>query len=71
LCKRDAGQELQIQRWIEAVNGEPFPADKPTFEDALKDGIILCNMMNKLSPGIVPKINTSGPSFKMMENVNR
>ena len=70
LCKRDAAQEAEIQRWIESVLGEKFPAGK-TFEDSLKDGIILCNLMNKLSPGIVPKINTSGPSFKMMENVNK
>ena len=26
--------------------------------------------MNKLKPGSIPKINTSGPSFKMMENIN-
>ena len=33
--------------------------------------MILCQLMNKLSPGSVSKINTSGPSFKMMENANR
>ncbi len=70
LCKRDAAQEAEIQRWIEAVLGENFPPGKP-FEDCLKDGIMLCRLMNKLEPGIVPKINESGPSFKMMENVNR
>ena len=70
LCKRDSAQEAEIQRWIESVLGEKFPAGK-TFEDSLKDGIILCNLMNKLSPGIISKINTSGPSFKMMENVNK
>ena len=26
--------------------------------------------MNKLKPGAINKINTSGPSFKMMENIN-
>ena len=26
--------------------------------------------MNKLKPGSIPKINTSGASFKMMENIN-
>lgn len=70
LCKRDAAQENEIQRWIEAVVGEKFP-DGVSYEDALKDGIILCKMMNKLSPGIVTKVNMSGPNFKMMENVNR
>ena len=70
LCKRDPVQEGKIQTWIESVMGEKFPPGKP-FEDALKDGIILCNLMNKLSPGIISKINTSGPNFKMMENVNK
>ena len=26
--------------------------------------------MNKIKPGSVPKVNTSGASFKMMENIN-
>lgn len=26
--------------------------------------------MNKLKPGAIPKINTTGASFKMMENIN-
>jgi len=39
------------------------------YEESLKDGIILCKLMNKLKPGAIPKINTSGASFKMMENI--
>lgn len=70
LCKRDSGQETEVQSWIEAVLGEKFPAGKP-YEDVLKDGVVLCRLMNKLSPGIVPKINESGPTFKMVENVNK
>jgi hypothetical protein len=27
-------------------------------------------LMNKISPGSVPKINSSGGQFKMMENIN-
>lgn len=27
--------------------------------------------MNKLSPGSIPKINTQGGQFKMMENLNK
>ena len=68
-CKRDALQELEIQRWIEAVLGEPFP--ELPYDDALKNGVILCKLMNKLSPGSVSKINETGASFKLMENVSR
>ena len=27
--------------------------------------------MNKLKPGSIPKINTTGGQFKMMENINK
>lgn len=68
LCKRDPEQELKAQAWIESVLNEKF--SKP-FEDELKDGILLCRLINQLSPGSVIKIQTSGPNFKLMENVNR
>jgi transgelin len=67
--KRNAEQEAEAQSWIEEVLGAKFPPGEK-YEDALKDGIILCKVMNKLKPGSVPKINTSGASFKMMENIN-
>ena len=63
-------QEYQVQKWIEAVLNEPFPEGKP-YEDVLKDGVILCKLMNTLSPGSIPKINVSGAHFKLMENVSR
>lgn len=31
----------------------------------------LNRLMNKLKPGAIPKINTSGGQFKMMENINK
>ncbi len=48
--------------------GKPFSR---SYDDTLRDGVVLCQLMNKLSPGLVPKINTEGSNFKMMENVNR
>ena len=38
--KRDPNLDHEAQVWIEAILGEKFPAG--TYEDALKDGIILC-----------------------------
>ena len=31
---------------------------------------MLCQLINKLAPGSVAKVNTSGGQFKMMENIN-
>ena len=67
--KRDPQQEKEAQEWVEAVLGKKFPAGE-AFEDVIRDGTVLCEMMNKLVPGAVPKINTSGGQFKMMENIN-
>ncbi|KZC05914.1 Muscle-specific protein 20 [Dufourea novaeangliae] len=41
------------------------------YEDALRDGVLLCQLMNKLQPGLVTKINTSGGDYKMMDNLNQ
>lgn len=68
--KRDPEQEREAQAWIEAVIGRKFPPGLP-YEDALRDGIILCQLMNRLKPGIVTKINTSGGDYKLMDNLSQ
>ena len=40
------------------------------LHEKLKDGIILCKLINALQPGIIPKINESKQPFKQMENIN-
>ncbi|CAF1039944.1 unnamed protein product [Didymodactylos carnosus] len=67
-AKRSTDLDQEAQAWIESVSGEKFPSDI-SYEDALKDGIILCKLMNKLSPNSIPKIATSGGAFKLRENV--
>lgn len=68
--KREADQEAEAQQWIEKIIGERFPAGV-RYEDALRDGVILCRLMNKLQPGLVTKINTSGGDYKFMDNLNQ
>lgn len=67
--KRDKEQEQEAQEWIETITGEPFAKD--TFEDSLRDGILLCKLMNKLHPGIIQKISVSGGDYKMMDNISQ
>lgn len=40
------------------------------LQEKLKDGIVLCKLINTLQPGIIPKINESKQPFKQMENIN-
>jgi len=67
--KRDAEQEKEAQTWIETLTGEKFPAGV-LYEDVIRDGIVLCKLMNAIKPGSISKINTTGAQFKMMENIN-
>ena len=41
------------------------------YEDILRDGVILCNLINKISPGSVKKIQERGTNFQLMENIQR
>ncbi|KAI5702737.1 muscle-specific protein 20 [Diaphorina citri] len=68
-AKRNPEQDKEAQAWIETVTGQKFPAGV-LYEDAIKDGQILCHLINKLKPGSVAKINSSGGQFKFMENIN-
>ncbi|PVD28231.1 hypothetical protein C0Q70_10818 [Pomacea canaliculata] len=68
--ERDPELEAQALDWIEANLGEPLDRKKP-FDDLLKDGIILCKLMNKLMPGCIKKIDTKGGGFALMQNIER
>ena len=67
-AKLDPELEYQVRAWIEAVVGEPLASDD-TIE-TLKDGTVLCKLVNKIKPGAVAKISPSKLAFKQMENIN-
>lgn len=68
--KRDPLQDQEAQQWIETILGRKFPAGVK-YEDYLRDGVVLCELINKIKPGSVNKVNTTGGDFKMMENINK
>ena len=35
----------------------------------LKNGVVLCKLMNKISPGAIPKFKEKGMPFILMENI--
>ena len=39
------------------------------IKQVLKNGVVLCKLMNKISPGAIAKFKESGPAFLLMENV--
>jgi len=53
--------------FIETVTGGKVEGD---FQSALKSGVLLCQLLNKLQPNSISRINTSKMPFKEMENVD-
>jgi hypothetical protein len=66
-AKYDVGLEEEVTRWIEAVTGEA--KGDQSFQEWLKNGVVLCKLANCVKPGSVKKINESKLAFKEMENI--
>eukprot|EP01113_Clastostelium_recurvatum_P030741 TRINITY_DN3769_c0_g1_i1.p1 TRINITY_DN3769_c0_g1~~TRINITY_DN3769_c0_g1_i1.p1 ORF type:complete len:413 (+),score=96.84 TRINITY_DN3769_c0_g1_i1:22-1239(+) len=63
--KHDPQYERQALDWVQQITGMAVPNVFPS----LKSGEILCVLLNKLRPGIVPKINKN-PSHVLLEREN-
>jgi len=67
---RDPELEQQVLDWIAALTGEVKP-EKEKYEDFLRDGLVLCKLINKLAPGSVKRTAKKGSgNFALMENVS-
>ncbi|KAK6484208.1 calponin-3-like [Huso huso] len=65
--KYDSQKEEELRVWIEDVTGMPIGGE--SFQKGLKDGVILCELINKLQPGSVKKINHSQLNWHKLENL--
>jgi len=66
-AKYDPELEREVTEWIEAVTDQK--KEDKDFAEWLKDGHVLCALVNTIKPGIVKKVNTSSLPFKQMENI--
>ncbi|KAJ2801832.1 Protein kinase of the Mitotic Exit Network, partial [Coemansia helicoidea] len=55
-------------RFIDAVLGLQLEAC--SLREDLRDGVVLCRLINALRPGAVKRINTKGLPFTQMENIS-
>ncbi|PRP77589.1 hypothetical protein PROFUN_00450 [Planoprotostelium fungivorum] len=58
--------EAEVREWIESVTGEKLTG---TFAASLKSGVTLCNLINKIKPNTIKKINKMSTPFMQMENI--
>ena len=65
-AKLDPELRRQAHVWIQDVTGENFEE----FNEGLKDGVILCKLINILQIDSVKKINSSKMAFKMVRKVH-
>ncbi|OXA50648.1 muscle-specific protein 20 [Folsomia candida] len=66
---RDPDEEAEAAAWVQQVVGEQFPP--VPYEDILRNGIVLCKLINRLQPGIIKKVNTSGGDYKFIDNIQQ
>ncbi|KPP60186.1 calponin-1-like [Scleropages formosus] len=64
--KYDPQKEEELRQWIQEITGRRVPEN---FMEGLKDGVILCELINKLQPGSVKKINDSPQNWHQLENI--
>ncbi|XP_068922930.1 LIM domain only protein 7 isoform X12 [Petaurus breviceps papuanus] len=58
----------EAQRWVEAVTEKNF--ENKDFRASLENGVLLCDLINKLKPGIIKKINRLSTPIAGLDNVN-
>uniref|UniRef100_UPI00398E82A6 calponin-2-like n=1 Tax=Pristiophorus japonicus TaxID=55135 RepID=UPI00398E82A6 len=65
--KYDPQKEEELRIWIEQITGQQIGDN---FQKGLKNGVILCELINKIKPNSVKKINRSALNWHQLENVS-
>mmetsp|Transcript_38675 Transcript_38675/g.124105 ORF Transcript_38675/g.124105 Transcript_38675/m.124105 type:complete len:270 (-) Transcript_38675:250-1059(-) len=65
--KYDPALEADCRSWLEVVTGTALP--EGTLHEALKSGVVLCNAVNAIKPGVCKAPFTGSMAFKQMENI--
>jgi len=64
--KYDTNLEKEAMEWIESVTGLKLEG---SLVNALKSGVVLCTLINKIKPNTIKHINNAKMAFMQMENI--
>ncbi|XP_078796149.1 LIM domain only protein 7 isoform X26 [Oryzias latipes] len=58
----------EAQRWIETVTKKKFGSSD--FRSALESGVLLCDLINKIKPGLIKRVNRLPTPIAGLDNLN-
>ncbi|XP_063809030.1 LIM domain only protein 7 isoform X9 [Pseudophryne corroboree] len=58
----------EARRWVEEVTGKSF--GNQDFRSALENGVLFSDLINKIKPGIIKKINRLSTPIAGLDNIN-
>ncbi|XP_034417020.1 LIM domain only protein 7 isoform X3 [Cyclopterus lumpus] len=58
----------EAQRWVEAVTKKKFGSED--FRSALENGVLLCDLINKITPGVIRRVNRLPTPIAGLDNLN-
>ncbi|XP_067299775.1 LIM domain only protein 7 isoform X2 [Pseudorasbora parva] len=64
----DEAAYSEARRWIEAVTKKKFGSSN--FRSSLENGLLLCELINKIKPGIIKKLNRLSTPIAGLDNIN-
>ena len=68
--KRNIELEKEALEWIHKVTGKQIQSNNGDYSEDLRDGVTLCDLINKLRPGTIKKVNRNAKMpFIKMENI--
>ena len=67
--KENPQRTAEVMHWIQAVTNQRFH-DPNNVQESLKDGQVLCQLINVIRPGTIKKINDGKLSYLSLENLH-
>uniref|UniRef100_A0AC35TGM7 Calponin-homology (CH) domain-containing protein n=1 Tax=Rhabditophanes sp. KR3021 TaxID=114890 RepID=A0AC35TGM7_9BILA len=72
-AKFNEEEAKNILEWIQGLTKEEFKIETNAteFKELLKDGVLLCKLVNAIQAGSVKKIMKPSTNFNCLENINQ